>query len=40
VVDVFGRIGPSRRLVRAGNGDQMDVDLHRSLQMGAAGERS
>jgi hypothetical protein len=37
VVDVFGRIGAGREFVGAGDGDQMDVDLHAGLQMGAYG---
>jgi hypothetical protein len=39
VVDVLRRIGTGREFVGAGDGDQMDVDLHTSLQIAADGER-
>ena len=38
VVDILGRIGASKWLVRARNGDQLDVDMHAGLQIGADGE--
>jgi|GEM_PF-5602220 len=37
--NAFGRIGAGMEFIGAGDGDQMDVNLHAGLQMGADGER-
>jgi hypothetical protein len=37
VVDFLGRIWAGRDLVRAGNWNELDVDLHAGLQMGEVG---
>jgi hypothetical protein len=39
VENALGWIGGGKRLVGAENGDQMNMDLHRGLQMGADRDR-